>query len=77
MRNAPNPRKRSTIKTEVYGASSSLPPLLDRGRKLVWSVDKNASLFSAHFAAAEMVFSRRILVALLRYSILLSFSLVV
>ena len=39
------------MKTAVFGASSSLPPLADRGDKLVWSADEKASLFSAHFDA--------------------------
>ena len=52
LTNIPNPRKWwSTVETAVFGASSSLPPLADRGRELVWSADEKASLFSAHFDA--------------------------
>ena len=52
--NAPNPRKQwSTVKIEVFGASSSLPPLVDRGVRLVWSADEKASLFSAHLDAKQ------------------------
>ena len=50
LTNAPNPRKWwSTVKTAVFGASSSLPPLLDRGGKLVRSTDEKSSLLSAYF----------------------------
>ena len=52
LTNAPNPSKWwSTVKTAVFGASSSLPPLADRTGKLVWSADEKASLFSAHLDA--------------------------
>ena len=37
-----------TVKSAVFGTSSSLPPLIDRGGKLVWSAVEMASLFSAH-----------------------------
>ena len=33
--------------------SSSLLPLVDRGGKLVWLADKNASLFSAHLDSEQ------------------------
>ena len=29
-----------TVKTALFGASSSLPPLVDRRGKLVWSADE-------------------------------------
>ena len=49
---APNPRKWwSTEKTAVFGASSSLPPLVDRGGKLVLPADVKTS--SAHFNAEK------------------------
>ena len=52
LTNTPNPRKwRSTVKTAVFGASFSLPPLLDEGGKLVWSASEKAVLFSAHLDA--------------------------
>ena len=41
------------MKTAVFGASSSLQPLVHRGGKLVWSADVKASLFSAHFDANQ------------------------
>ena len=37
------------MKTAVFGASFSLPSLVDRGGKLVCSADKKASLFAAQF----------------------------
>ena len=43
----------STVKTAVFGTSSNLPSLVDRGGKLVWSADEKASLFSAHFDAKQ------------------------
>ena len=50
LTNAPNPRKWwSTVKESVFGSSSSLPPLVDRGGKLVWSANEKASLCSVHF----------------------------
>ena len=36
------------VKTAVFGASSSLPPLLAREDKLVRSTDEKASLFPGH-----------------------------
>ena len=39
--------------TAVFGASSSLPTLEDRGGKLVWSAEENAFLFIAHFDAKQ------------------------
>ena len=54
LTNAPNPQKGwSTVKTAVFGASSSLPHLVDRGGRLVWPADETASLFSAHFDAKQ------------------------
>ena len=41
----------STAKTAVFGANSSLPPLLDSRGKLVWSAEGKACLLSAHFDA--------------------------
>ena len=38
---------------EVFGASSSLPPLVDRGVRLVLAADEKVSLCSAHFAAKQ------------------------
>ena len=35
----------------MFDATSSLPLLVDRGGKLIWSAEENASLFSAHFDA--------------------------
>ena len=32
----------SPVKTVVFGASSILPPLVDRGGKLFWSADEKA-----------------------------------
>ena len=43
----------STVKTAVFGTNSCLRPLIDRGGKLVWSANKNASLLSAHFDAKQ------------------------
>ena len=37
----------------IFGASSSLPLLVDRGGRLVWSADEKASLFSSHFDAKQ------------------------
>ena len=52
LTNAPNPRKWwSIVKTSVFGASSSLPLLVDRRGKLVWPADERASSFSANFDA--------------------------
>ena len=54
LTNAPNQWKWwSPVKTAVFGASSFLPPLVDRGGKLAWSVDEKISLFSVHFAAKQ------------------------
>ena len=54
LTNAPNSRKWwSTVKPAVFGASSSLPHLIDRGDKLVGSADEKAPLFSAHFDAKK------------------------
>ena len=54
LTNVPNPRKWwSTVKTEVYCASSSLTPLVERRGRLVWSADEKASLFSTHFDAKQ------------------------
>ena len=41
------------MKTAVFGASPSLPRLVDRGGRLVWSAEEKASLFSAHFDAKQ------------------------
>ena len=72
-RNAPNSRKWYTMKTTVFGASSSLPPLIDKGGKLVWSAEEKASLFLAHVDAKQCRdrFQRRKLVTLHQYCILL------
>ena len=52
--NAPSPRKwRSTVKTAVFGASPSLPLLVDRGGRLVWSAIEKAPLLSVHFDAKQ------------------------
>ena len=52
LTNAPNLRKWwSTVKTTVFDAGSSLPPLLDRRGRLVWSANGKAFVFSAHFDA--------------------------
>ena len=54
LMNAPNSLKWcSTVKTVVFGVSSSLPLLVDRRGKLVWSADEKASLFSTHFHAKQ------------------------
>ena len=54
LTNAPNPRRWwPTVKTAVFSVSSSLPPLLDRGGRLVWSADEKTPLFSAHFDAKQ------------------------
>ena len=50
----PTPRKWwSTVNIAVFGASSRLPLLVERGDKLLWSADEKASLFSAHFDAKQ------------------------
>ena len=41
------------MKTVVFGANPSLPPLVDRGGRLVWLAEEKASLFSAHFDAKQ------------------------
>ena len=41
------------MKTAMLGASTSLPPLLDRGGKLVWSAEEKVSLFSADVNAKQ------------------------
>ena len=41
------------MKTAVFGANSSFPPLLARRGDLVRSADEKASLFSAHFDAKQ------------------------
>ena len=52
MIDAPNPRKWcSTVKRAVFGASSSLPSLVSRRGRLIWSAAAKASLISAHFDA--------------------------
>ena len=43
----------STVKTAVFGASSSLSPVVDKGSKLVWSPDEKASLFLVYFDAKQ------------------------
>ena len=43
----------STVKTAVFGASSALPHLVDRGGKLVLSADEKSSLCSTHFDAKQ------------------------
>ena len=54
LTNALNTRKwRPTVKPAVLGVNSSLPPLVDRGGRLLWSADQKASLFSAHFDATQ------------------------
>ena len=41
LMNTQNPPKwRASVKTAVFGESSSLPSLVDRGGKLVWSADE-------------------------------------
>ena len=51
LTNAPDPRKWwPTVETGgLLLSSSSLPPLADRGGKLLWSADGKASLFLVHF----------------------------
>ena len=39
----------STVETEVFGASSSLAPLVNKEGKLIWSADEKVSLFLTHF----------------------------
>ena len=52
LTNALNPMKFcSTVKTAVFGSSSSFPTLVDSGGNLVWSADEKTLLFSAHFDA--------------------------
>ena len=52
--NASNPRKWwSAVKAVLFDASSSLPVLVVSRRKLVWSADEKASLFSAHSDAKQ------------------------
>ena len=41
------------MKTAIFGASSSLPPLVDREGKLIWSADEKACLLSAQFDAKQ------------------------
>ena len=54
LTNASNARKWwSTVKTEVFGARSNLPPWLDRGGELVWSAEEKVSLYSVHFDAKQ------------------------
>ena len=54
LMDALNPRKWwSTVKTAPFVTSSSLPPLVNRGGRLVWSADEMASLVSAHFDANQ------------------------
>ena len=57
----------------IFTASSSLPPLMDRGGRLVWSADEMASLFSAHSDAKQCrgSFNSLILVTFFRYCVLL------
>ena len=73
LTSAPNSRKwRATIKTAVFGASSCLPPLVDRGGGLVWSSGEKALWFLVHFDAKhyKIGFSNRTLVPLVQYSVL-------
>ena len=54
LTNEPNTLKwLSTVKTAVFGNSSSLPPLIDREGKLIGSADEKASLFSLHLDAKQ------------------------
>ena len=39
------------VKTVVFGASSSLPPLVNKRGKRVWSADEKVLLFLVHFDA--------------------------
>ena len=74
LANAPNPRKWwSTVKTAVFGASSGLPPWVDRGGRQVWSANENVSLFSWYFDTEQYrnSFQHRTLVTLVQYSVLL------
>ena len=41
------------MNTAVFGANSSLPPLVDRRGRLVWSAGENVFLFSAHVDAKQ------------------------
>ena len=49
MTNASNLRNDGS----VFGASFCLPPLIDRGGKLVWSTDEKVTLFYAQFGAKQ------------------------
>ena len=64
----------STVKTALFGASSSLPLLVDRGGRPIWLADEKASLFFC-LNNAEIVFSNLILVTLHQYCVPLPFSL--
>ena len=76
LTNAPNFRKWwSTVKTAVFGASSSLLPLVDRGSKLVWPEEEKAPLFSAQCDAKQCRDRFQQLMSLHRYCVLLSFGL--
>ena len=73
LTNAPNlPKWLSTVTTTAaFGARSSVPPLVNRGGKLVWSAEERVSLFSVHFDAKQCRDSFQELVTLLRYCALL------
>ena len=54
LTNALKPRKCwSTVKPAIFGASSSLPLLVDSGGRLVLSAEEKATLFSVHFDATQ------------------------
>ena len=74
LTNARNQRKRwSTVKADVFGASSSLPPLMDRVGRLVGLQMKRPHYFLRILTpkSVEIFFSNHTLVALVQYSFLL------
>ena len=74
LTNAPNPRKWcSTVKTAVFGMSSSLPPLLDREGRLVWPADEKKHCFRRTLTPnnVKIVFRNRTLVTIVQYPVLL------
>ena len=76
--NAPNLWKCwSTVKTAVFGVSSSLLLLTDRGGRLSGQQSRRLYCFRCNFTlnSAGITFSNRILVTILQYYVLLPFGL--
>ena len=74
LTNASNSRKwLSTVSTAVFGASSCLPPMVDRGGKLVCQQKRRPPCFrrTLMLSNSEIIFSSLKLVILLRYCVLL------